>query len=153
MNRLEALQSIMDKHPNDPIVFSNGLTSREAAWLNDQENHLYLIHGMGEALSVGIGIAAASDMHVVVVDGDGNCLMGYSALNLLGDYNITYYVLDNSCYETTGGQAVSVNLDFPGIHRIAVDKGKKGTPNPPAPEITKNKFSNWLTKRIRMETV
>ncbi|WP_291325687.1 thiamine pyrophosphate-dependent enzyme [Desulfovibrio sp. UCD-KL4C] len=153
MNRLDALKLIIEKHHDDPIVFSNGLTSREAAWLNDQENHMYLVHGMGEALSVGIGIAAAADTPVVVVDGDGNCLMGYSALNMLKNYNITYYVLDNGCYETTGGQDVSVCLDFPGLNRIKIEKGKKGTPNPPHPEITKNKFSNWLSNKMNTETI
>ncbi|CCO23591.1 thiamine pyrophosphate-dependent enzyme [Maridesulfovibrio hydrothermalis] len=153
MNRLEALEKIIAKHSGDPIIFSNGLTSREAAWLNDRKNHMYLVHGMGEALSVGIGLAAATNMHVVVVDGDGNCLMGYSSLNMLKDYDITYYVLDNGCYETTGGQNVEVNLDFPGINRIPVEAGKKETPNPPAPLITKGKFSSWVSDKINKKAV
>ncbi|WP_320172169.1 thiamine pyrophosphate-dependent enzyme [Maridesulfovibrio sp.] len=148
MNRLEALEKIMDSHPDDPIVFANGLTSREAAWLKDRPNHMYLVHGMGEALSVGIGLAEASGLHVVVVDGDGNCLMGYAGLNMLKNHDITYYVLDNGCYETTGGQNLEVNLDLPGIHRIEVDRGKKGTPNPPLPIETAKKFTSWIRKKL-----
>ncbi len=56
MNRADAIRQIVNRHPGAAIIFCNGLTSREASFVADRPGNFYLLHGMGEALSVGIGL-------------------------------------------------------------------------------------------------
>ena len=146
MNRAEAIVQIVDRHADAAIVFSNGLTSREAAHVADRPGNLYLLHGMGEALSVGVGLRLVRpDREVVVVDGDGNALMGLSAWSFLPLAGLTYYVLENGTYETTGAQVVPrIAVTAEGVNRIAIDGGAIGAPLPPAPEGVTARFEAWL---------
>ena len=57
MNRIEVINFILDKHPNAIVFLSNGLTSREAAYYNRQNRCFYMLHAMGETLSVAVGFA------------------------------------------------------------------------------------------------
>ena len=80
MNRTEAIQNIVKKHPDGIFIFSNGLTTRLAVELLGLDGpFFYLLHGMGETLSVGIGMASALSKEVVVIEGDGNALMGLAS--------------------------------------------------------------------------
>jgi phosphonopyruvate decarboxylase len=64
---------------------------------------------MGCASAVGLGIASYYTAgKVVVLDGDGAALMRLEALATIGHYrphNLLHIVLDNACYDSTGGQA------------------------------------------------
>ena len=153
MNRAKAIRTIVERHPGAAIVFCNGLNSREAAHVADRPGNLYLLHGMGEALSVGIGLRQARpDLEVVVVDGDGNAAMGLAACALLPVEGLHYYVLDNGVYETTGSQpAPALNLAPPTMQRIRIDSEEIGAPVPPEPERIKERFLNWLAERDRKE--
>jgi phosphonopyruvate decarboxylase len=146
MNRAEAIVQIVDRHADAAIVFSNGLTSREAAHVADRPGNLYLLHGMGEALSVGVGLRLARpDREVVVVDGDGNALMGLSAWSFLPLAGLTYYMLENGTYETTGAQVVPrIAVTAEGVNRITIDGGAIGAPLPPPPEGVADRFEAWL---------
>lgn len=153
MKRSEAIDQIKTKHPGAAFVFSNGLTSREAAFACDAPNHFYMLHGMGEALSVGIGLAQAADwVDVVVIDGDGNFAMGLSATLELPVPRLHYYVLANGIHETTGGQTLHSlenvrSLEKSGVNFVDVEPGAIGTPNPPEPDFIKSRFMNWLTEQ------
>jgi len=146
MKRSEAIIEIVARHGDAAIVFSNGLTSREAAHVADRPGNFYLLHGMGEALSVGIGMAmTAPHIPVVVVDGDGNLAMGMAALTMMPVPNLTYYVLDNGNYETTGGQSFPRPImDAPWINRVEIEPGTINAPLPPVPDHIMNKFRQWL---------
>jgi sulfopyruvate decarboxylase subunit beta len=67
-----------------------------------------MLGSMGLALSIGVGLALSQpDKKVVVIDGDGACLMNLGSLataGYLGLGNLSYYVLDNGAYASTGGQ-------------------------------------------------
>lgn len=149
MNRVDAIRAIIEKHPEAAIIFSNGLTSREAAFFCHRAGNYYLLHGMGEALSVGIGLRLARpDIEVIVVDGDGNAAMGLSSSCMLPLGGLTYYILDNQSYETTGGQTTFQLADkTPGATIIAIDPGKNDTPNPPEPAKIQAEFDEWLAQR------
>jgi thiamine pyrophosphate-dependent acetolactate synthase large subunit-like protein len=72
---------------------------------------------MGLPAAVGLGIALHQPrLRVVVLDGDGNLLMGFGNLALIGalkPQNFTHFVLDNGSYETTGNQpSISPHLDL-----------------------------------------
>jgi hypothetical protein len=147
-NRLETIEHLLAAHPESFFVFSNGLTAREASFFYKQSRCLYMLHAMGESLSVGIGLAqACPDLQVVVVEGDGNALMGLSAWSMMPVPNIVYYILENHSYETTGGQILP---DLPAIpdwcNVIPISKGKCNTPNPPLPKDIWNDCVNWLSE-------
>ena len=144
MNRREAIESILNRHENAAFVFCNGLNSRETAHLFKAPNHLYLLHAMGEALAVGVGLKLARpDREVVVVDGDGNALMGASAAVFLPMAGLHHYILVNRGYETTGGQPIDRLPDFPHSHCIEIEAGKIASPNPPHPREIMRDFREW----------
>ena len=146
MNRVEAIRHIYAQHPEGFFILSNGLTSREAAHFLPQPQSFYLLHGMGEALSVGIGMAKA-DPHrkIVVIDGDGNALMGLASWGLMPVSNLSYYVLVNGCYQTTGGQVIPALPFRPDWCRvIGIEKDATSTPNPPLPEKIWKTTQEWL---------
>lgn len=146
MPRIEAIRRIKAAHPGAFFVFSNGLTAREAAHFADGPEHFYLLHAMGEALSVGIGLALARpELTVVVVDGDGNALMGLAAWSMMPVANLRYYVLENGVYETTGGQPLPRLPWRPGWCTVVpVAPGPAPTPNPPPPKATWARAKAWL---------
>lgn len=146
MHRIEAIRLIQARHPGAFFVLSNGLTSREAAQFADRPENFYLLHAMGEALSVGVGLATARpELTVVVIDGDGNALMGLAAWSLMPVANVRYYVLQNGCYETTGGQPLP---DLPcrpaWCTVLPVEPGHRTTPNPPQPRVVWARARAWL---------
>ena len=145
-NRSETIALLLAKYPNAFFVMSNGLTSREAAHFNRQNRCFYLLHAMGEALSVGIGLAnALPNLQVVVIDGDGNALMGLSSWCLMPMKNLKYYILRNGCYATTGKQKIP---DLPIIPNwcnvLDIEDCNKKTPNPPQPLDIINKAKLWI---------
>jgi hypothetical protein len=146
MNRVEALRQIFCGHPDALFVLSNGLTSREAVHHLHQPQNFYLLHGMGEALSVGIGFAlAAPEQEVVVIDGDGNALMGMASWSLMPQANVIYYVLDNGCYQTTGEQPLPTAVEWPSwCRRLQINRQTGRTPNPPSPEWIWLQTHQWL---------
>jgi len=149
MNRTEAIEEIIGQHPDAAIIFSNGLNSREASYIADRPGNFYLLHGMGEALSVGFGIKSARpELEVVVIDGDGSAVMGLSECTLLPVEGLYYYILINNVYETTGSQSIPpLNIDISGVRKIAITEGTAGAPNPPDTILIKNSFVEWIKRQ------
>ena len=146
MKRIEAIKKIYSKNKNSVFVLSNGLTSREALHFLPKNNTFYLLHSMGEAFSVGLGLASAlENKNVVVIEGDGNTLMGLSSWSMNDFDNIKLYVLRNGTYGTTGYQTIPdipFQLDFTEI--IDIENTNEVTSNPPpAKEIITN-FKNFI---------
>lgn len=152
--RTAALREIVAAHPEAAIVFSNGLTAREAAHVAHRPGNFYMLHGMGEALSVGIGLQLARpDLEVVVVEGDGNAVMGLAAWSLMPVEGLVYYVLDNEVYETTGAQSaprLPARPDW--LRYVPITTGTVGAPVPPPPESITTAFDAWLAERPRRVT-
>jgi len=126
MKRIEAIKKIYSENKDSVFVLCNGLTSREALHFLPKDNTFYLLHSMGEAFSVGLGLASAlENKNVVVIEGDGNTLMG--------------------TYGTTGYQKIPdipFQLDFTEI--IDIENTNENTSNPPpAKEIITN-FKNFI---------
>lgn len=145
-SRPNAISAILDAHPDAFVVLSNGLTAREGAHFHWRDRCLYLLHAMGEALAIGIGLATAlPELEVVVIEGDGNALMGLATWCLMPQPNLRYYVLCNGSYETTGGQPVPP-LPEAGdwCTRIQTAPGKANTPNPPPPAEIWRACTDWL---------
>ncbi len=98
------------------IVSSNGNVSRQVYHLL-QGDHIYLRGSMGLPVPIGLGLALAQpNRTVLVITGDGNFLMGLSAMTTVAHVqpeNLKIIVLDNEIYATTGGQnTVSSTIDY-----------------------------------------
>ncbi len=109
MNKLEAIKAFLGPlKPDDLVVCCNGMIGRELYTGGDRPGSFYMIGSMGLALSVGLGLALAQPKkRVVVLDGDGNVLMGMNALASVGSErpaNLYHVVLDNQAHASTGGQ-------------------------------------------------
>jgi len=126
ITRREAIEWLTQLHPGAVYFISNAL-SRDVHEVNDQPNHFYLVHGMGQALAVGAGYALANPgAEVVVISGDGGALMGMAAWSLLPLDNLTYYVLKNDVYQTTGGQPIGLTFSEPDdVLVVNIEQGGK----------------------------
>ena len=88
--RPDALRLIDAAFPDQPLVLTLGGTIREMlAVVGRKPNHLYSLDAMGQPLAIGLGLALgargdARGERVVVVEGDGSLLMGFSALATVG---------------------------------------------------------------------
>jgi phosphonopyruvate decarboxylase len=90
------------------VVATTGYASRYLFAAADRPENLYLQGSMGHASAAGLGLAVARpDRRVVVLDGDGACLMHLGSLSTVAAAappNFAHVVLDNGTYESTGGQ-------------------------------------------------
>src|SRR5579859_5768392 len=123
LERPDALRLIDAAFPEQPVVLTLGGTIREMlAVVGRKPNHLYCLDSMGQPLAIGLGLALGlaelnrpRGERVVVVEGDGSVLMGFSALATVGSLkprNLVV-VLDNGVYLATGGQPTAArDTDF-----------------------------------------
>jgi thiamine pyrophosphate-dependent acetolactate synthase large subunit-like protein len=111
VRRHDAVKAIVECFKDGYFVGCNGLISRELFDLNDGPRNFYVLGSMGLPTSIGLGLAMAKpEKRIVVVTGDGNQLMSLGTLATVGwvsPKNFVEVVLDNECYETTGGQETS----------------------------------------------
>lgn len=119
LTRIKTIKLIIEKEGINPLyITSTGMISREFNELNVNNNllHFPMMGSMGNTLGIGIGCALNSNRKIVVIEGDGSALMGYSNIPLykfLNLDNLIYYILDNNCYASTGGQkTISKNQFF-----------------------------------------
>jgi phosphonopyruvate decarboxylase len=127
LERPEALQLIDAAFSEQPLVLTLGGTIREMlAVVGRKPNHLYSLDAMGQPLAIGLGLALGTagqprGEKVVVVEGDGSLLMGFSALSTVGylqPRNLVAVVLDNGVYLATGGQpTAAASVDLVGVAR------------------------------------
>lgn len=121
MNRLQCLRAIYDLAADWPVLLTTGHTCRDAYAAGDRAGNFYMVGSMGLAASIGLGLAMESNFPTTVVDGDGSLLMNPSNLFLAGHYkpsNFQHIVLDNCCYESTGGQrTIAESANFVAVAR------------------------------------
>lgn len=124
--RENLLESIINSTgENDLIITTTGKTSRELYEIRERLQHHHsqdflTVGSMGCAASIALGIAMQrKDKRVILIDGDGACLMRMEALATIGHVqpeNLLHVVIDNNAYESTGSQkTLSSNVDFPSI--------------------------------------
>lgn len=109
MNKMEAIGALMERVADDTlIVCCNGMIGRELFTAKNRPSNFYMIGSMGLGLSIGLGLALAQPRKkVVVLDGDGNVLMGMNVIASVGSErhaNLWHVVLDNQTHASTGGQ-------------------------------------------------
>ena len=107
-SRARAIEAVMGLVTDQPVIICNGFPSREACKAADRPQNFYMIGSMGVAAAIGLGVALSKPQKkVIVLDGDGNVLMGMGTLATVGALrptNLIHVVFDNEVYGSTGNQ-------------------------------------------------
>ena len=107
-SRSRAIEAVMSLITDQLVIICNGFPSREAFHLADRPQNFYMIGSMGVAPAIGLGVALSKpEKKVIVLDGDGNVLMGMGTLATIGAFrpkNFVHVVFDNEVYGSTGNQ-------------------------------------------------
>ena len=121
MTRLEALRALYPELERSIVVTIMGAVAAELQSIGHQPNFFYLLHAMGLASSVGLGLALSRPgTPVVVLDGDGSVLMNLGGLTTLARYrprNLVHVIFDNESLLSVGGfpTATSTGSDLAAI--------------------------------------
>jgi len=109
ISRLGALMAARKRLGPEPIVHANGYICRESFAVGDRPQNFYMIGSMGLASAIGLGLSLARpERATVVFDGDGNLLMNFGILAMVGGLaprRLVHVVFDNEVYGSTGNQA------------------------------------------------
>ncbi|MEY9848329.1 thiamine pyrophosphate-dependent acetolactate synthase large subunit-like protein [Streptacidiphilus sp. BW17] len=94
-----------------PLLVGNGFLCREVMALTapGEDRALPLQGGMGLAAGVAAGYALATNSTVIVLEGDGNHVMGWASAQLIGAQRlpVVHVVACNGVYRSTGSQPLS----------------------------------------------
>ncbi len=125
MRRIDALEAIYPALRDTLVVTIMGGVAAELYSLGHRPNFFYNEHAMGLASSIGLGLALClPDEKIVVLDGDGSCLMNLGGLTTTSRYlppNLAHIIFDNESLMSVGGfpTATSTGADLAGIARAA----------------------------------
>jgi sulfopyruvate decarboxylase subunit beta len=125
MLRIDALKAVYPQLTQCIVVTIMGAVSAELQSLGHCPGFLYLLHSMGLASSLGLGIALnRPELKVVVLDGDGSVLMNLGGLTTLArchPRNLVHVVFDNESLLSVGGfpTATATGSDLAGIAAAA----------------------------------
>lgn len=108
LDRRKVVAELLDDRGDLLVVAGLGAPNWDVTAAGDHDLTFPLWGGMGGAAMVGLGLALARpDRRVLVVTGDGEALMGLTALSTIGAAapgNLGVAVLDNERYGETGMQ-------------------------------------------------
>lgn len=109
MSMSEALAAVRSVRRTDEVVITTMGAARDWQELGTHPLDFVLVpSSMGQATSVGLGLALAQPHRkVIVCNGDGSMLMNLGSLVTItaeSPTNLAVLVLDNGVYEVTGGQ-------------------------------------------------
>ena len=108
ISRLAAITAARKPIGTEPIVHANGYICRESFSVGDRPQNFYMIGSMGLASAIGLGLTLAqAERAAVVFDGDGNLLMNFGILAMVGGLRprrLVHVVFDNEVYGSTGNQ-------------------------------------------------
>jgi phosphonopyruvate decarboxylase len=108
LSRLAAIKAARTAIGAEPIVHANGYICRESFSAGDRPANFYMIGSMGLASAIGFGLTLAQpDRTAVIFDGDGNLLMNFGILAMVGGLaprRLVHVVFDNEVYGSTGNQ-------------------------------------------------
>lgn len=109
VSRLAAITAARKPLGDETTIHANGYICRESFAVGDRPQNFYMIGSMGLASAIGLGLSLARPQSTTVVfDGDGNLLMNFGILALVGGLrprNYVHVVFDNEVYGSTGNQA------------------------------------------------
>jgi thiamine pyrophosphate-dependent acetolactate synthase large subunit-like protein len=108
MSLVGALEVLHGARTDEVVITSMG-TAREWPRMSQHPLDFHFVpSAMGGAIPLGLGLALAQPRReVIVLTGDGSLLMSLGALATVvaaDATNLTVILVDNACYEVTGGQ-------------------------------------------------
>jgi sulfopyruvate decarboxylase subunit beta len=109
LTRHEAIKTLSDLFGDAIAITTIGTTCDELHHVKDRDLNFYLYAAMGQASSVGLGMAINTKRRVFVLDGDGSLLMNPNILceiAVMKPPNLTVVALDNGTFTTTGEQKI-----------------------------------------------
>lgn len=121
LDRAAALTMILRVVPDDiVVVYANGFLAREGFRIRPDQPDFHMLGSMGLAASIGLGLVTARpDRPVVVIDGDGNLLMGLPGVPVVAGIDVgtlVHVVIDDQQFSSTGGQpTLSSQVDLLGV--------------------------------------
>ncbi len=125
MNPIEVLK-LLREHRRDEVVVATMGGEREWIKMSQHPRDFYFVpSSMGQAPTLGLGLALARpDLRVVVLNGDGCTLMNLGCLVTIAEQspkNLAVIVMNNGVYEVTGAQPVAGagRVDFAAIARAS----------------------------------
>lgn len=123
MSLVETLQVIRELRSEEVVIATMGA---EREWLKMSQHvrdFCYVPSAMGQAPTLGLGLALARpDLRVWVLNGDGCMLMNLGCLVTIAALAVPNYcllVFENGVYEVTGSQPTASGADFAGLARAA----------------------------------
>lgn len=130
MDRVNAIRAALGcLEPDDLVLSTTGMISRELHYTNDRPSNFYMIGSMGLVSALALGVALAEPRRkVLILEGDGSALMSLGMLPLIASESpaqLVHLVLDNESYESTGGQP-SISSQVP-LEKIAKASGYKNS--------------------------
>lgn len=109
VSRLAAITAARKPLGTEPIIHANGYICRESFAVGDRPQNFYMIGSMGLASAIGLGLSLARPQTpTVIFDGDGNLLMNFGIVAMVGGVrprHLVHVVFDNEVYGSTGNQA------------------------------------------------
>lgn len=108
LDRRQVAAQLLAARGDALLITGLGSTTWDAAAVGDRDDNFYVWGGMGGAAMIGLGLALAQPgRRILVITGDGEMLMGLSALATIGvqrPANLSVVVIDNGRYGETGMQ-------------------------------------------------
>lgn len=107
MSQRQALEVVAAQRGDRIVVATMSAVTLWPEFSNSPRDFFYQPSSMGQAPTLGLGLALARpERGVIVLNGDGCMLMNLGCLATLASYPADLYLLifDNGLYEVTGGQ-------------------------------------------------
>ncbi|RMF83560.1 MAG: hypothetical protein D6736_21305 [Nitrospinota bacterium] len=108
MDRLTLTRLLIDQLSDELVVTNLGKNTYDLYAVRDRPENFYTWGAMGQASSIGLGLAlAVAPRKVIVLDGDGSLLMNLGVLATIARQkpsNLIHIVWDNEQWAETGGQ-------------------------------------------------
>jgi sulfopyruvate decarboxylase subunit beta len=114
MRRYDAIRIISEYLDEEAVVANIGVPSKELYAAQDRALNFYMLGSLGQASSIGLGIALKTKRETVVLDGDGSLLMS-DILPVVADKkpeNLSIVCLDNGTWGSTGDQPTPSYVDM-----------------------------------------
>jgi phosphonopyruvate decarboxylase len=116
IERLDLFRAISARRTDEIVVTTMTATLQWPLVSDHPLDFDFLAFGMGHASDFGLGLARARpERRTIVFKGDGGLLMSLGSLVTIGRHgpeNLVVIVLENRCYEITGGQPLPDRVDF-----------------------------------------
>ena len=114
LERRVVVAKLLEDREDAVVISGLGSPTYDVAAVSPCDRNYYLWGAMGGAAMMGFGLALArTDLHVIVITGDGEALMGMGSLATIGVNqldNLSIVVLDNEHYGETGMQQSHIGM-------------------------------------------